>query len=136
MQRELGREIGDRLSRQMGQVARPPRVVGRLGLVEYRERSIVKREKPRMLRRHCQLRAWKDPEHAHRVVGSGPPDTVIEPPEYRPRLRMPAPPEIDGEFLEAADAIGKRRQSGIPVQVSVSSVVVLFGQAPTSDANL
>ena len=93
----------------MRQVARPPGVVGRVRFVECGNGAIVERQKLRIVRCGFQAFARKDPEHAHRVVRGCAPDAVVEPPEDRTAFGVPAPPEVDGELFEPADAIGKGR---------------------------
>ena len=109
MQRELGGEVSNRLPRQVRQAVRPPRIVRRVRRVERRNGSIVEHEELRVVRRGFEPLARQHPEHAHRVVRGRAPCSVVETPEHRAPLGMPAPPEIGGQILETGDARGKRR---------------------------
>ena len=115
VQRELRREVGDRLPAEMREMVRPPRIPGGAGIVQHGDGPIVEAQEFRVGRGGFELRARDDPEHAHRVVGGRAPQRVVEPPEHLSRLAVPAPPQIHGELVETVDAFGKRRKVGVSV---------------------
>ena len=110
MQRELGGEVGDRLPRQVRQAMRPPRIVRRVRRVERGDGSIVEREELRVVRRRFEPLARQHPRACARGCARSRAMRVVEAPEDRAPLGMPAPPEIGGEILETGDARGKRRR--------------------------
>ena len=110
MQRELGREVRDRLPGQLRQPARPPGVVGRACIVERGDGPVVQAHEVGVAGGGLELLVRHGPEHAHRVVGGRSPQRVVEPAEHLARVRVPAPPEIGGELVQAVEAIGQRSQ--------------------------
>src|SRR5205823_8291069 len=126
MQRELGGEIRDRLAGERRKRARPPRIPRRARIVERGDRAIVDLDERAFLGCLLQLVRRDQAQHADRVVRRGPPQGVVEPAEHGSRFRMPAPPEVDGEFFESMEAFREGEQS----------VSCHESQASTSDANL
>ena len=108
MQRELGREVRNRLARQLREAMRPPGIARRTRGVESGDGAVVDLEELRVARGGVELLVRDGPEHADRIVGRPAPEAVIEPAEDGARLRVPAPPEIEGELFETSDAFGKR----------------------------
>ena len=108
VQRELGGEVRDRVAAELRVAVRPPGVPRDARVVERGDRPVVHRQELTVDRRLFQLVVWNQPQHADRVVRRRTPQAVVEAAEHFARLRVPAPPEIDGELLETCDAIGQR----------------------------
>ena len=125
VQRELGGEVGNR-SAELRKAARPPGVARAARLVERGDSPVVQLEERGVGVGLFEPRARHEAQHAHRVVRGLPPERVIEAPEHLAGFGVPAPPQVDGEVFEAADAFRKGRQ----VRVSVH-----WSHAPTSAAN-
>ena len=64
-------------------------------------------------RRPSARGARDEPEHAYRVVSGGPPQRIVESAKDLPRSVLPAPPQVRGELIEAADSCWKRRQARV-----------------------
>ena len=73
VQRELGREVGDRLAVGRRHRVRPPGVVRGARRVERGDGAIVDREERRIRRGGVELVARDQPQHPHRVVRGGAP---------------------------------------------------------------
>src|SRR5215813_5143148 len=106
---ELGREVRHRAAAQLRERPRPPGVSRRSCGVERLDRVIVESEKLRIGGGGFQLLLRDRPQHAYRVVGRAPPQFIVQPPEHRAGL-IPAPPQVDGQFVEACDSWWTRGQ--------------------------
>ena len=106
MQREFSGEVGDRLATQVGAFALAPGVVRGSCSVEARDAAVVIGQPLVIGNRVCQRVRWDLLQHAHRVVGRLAPQRVIEVSEDAPRVGVPTPPEVVGEFFEPFDSIG------------------------------
>src|SRR5262245_29422992 len=92
-----------------------PRVACRPRRIEHRQRCVVQPEKGGVVGRRFELRACDDPEHPNRVVRCRAPERVVELAEHTTCIAVPAPPQIDGEFVEAVDSFGKRRKTRVAI---------------------
>ncbi len=106
MQCELGGEIGDHPSVEIGPVRRPPGAFGGARFVEAGDRFVVIGEKARILRRLGEPCRVDGAQHAHRVVRRRAPEPVIEAAKDLPGWRPPAPPKVEREFVKPVDTIG------------------------------
>ena len=107
VQRELGGEVGDRLAVQVRALALAPRVVRGARGVEPGDRCDRSWPATRDRRWRGQRVRRDQLQHPHRVVRGLPPQRIVETAEDAPRVGVPAPPEVVGEFVEAMDAIGQ-----------------------------
>ena len=109
VQRELGREVGNR-----PRVARPPAHRATTSVADLRVASrpaidrVVQLQEDRVVGGLLQDVGAEHPQHPRRVVRRGPPHRQVEAAEQGTRFGMPAPPHVGGEFAEAVDAAGKR----------------------------
>src|SRR5262249_10958823 len=113
MDRELGREVGDRGALKIRVVPCHPGVFGRSRVVQTLEGGIIEREKFRVARNLLETLARDQPQHPHRIVCGGTPERVIEHAKNLSWTVVPAPPEIARELVEPLDAFGKRRKPRI-----------------------
>jgi len=108
MQRELRREVGDRLRADIGKRPRPPRVGRAPRRVEISEGFVVEREKLGIAGRPLQRRLRNHAQHAHRIVRGGTPQRVVEAPKNLTCAIVPAPPEVQCELRKTSDAVRER----------------------------
>ena len=79
---------------------RPPGIPRRARVVERGDRRVVQSEELGIGRSGLEPVRLNQPQHPHRVVRGGAPQRVVEAAEDRPRVGMPAPPQVDGQFIE------------------------------------
>ena len=115
MQRELCREVGDRLTTQLRKARRPPRVVGRPRAVQRLNRFVVVLHELRIRRGRRELLAWHEGEHPNRVMRRLPPQPIVEMAKHHARLGVPDPPEVERELVEARNPPGQRRDVRVAV---------------------
>ena len=137
VQRELGGEVGDRLAAEVREPCRAHQV-----LRAARAASSAGDGRGRRARRNSGSAAAAsscsrgiEPQHPHRVVRGRAPQRVVEAAEHLARLGVPAPPEVDGEFVEAVRC---GREAGGSVEYRFIDDLLIDdcgSHAPTSDAN-
>ena len=124
VQRELGGEVGDRPV-GVGIAVLPPGVRARCAPRRARRRR--RRRRPGTARRWPPASSMSCdtlPQHQHRVVRGLPPERVIELAEHLARLRVPGPPQIVGEFGQAAAAARESRGSQLSGAFGVRGLCV------------
>ena len=76
-------------------------------VVEAEDRLVVGLQEIRIGRRRLEPLGADPLQHLHRVVRRRPPQRVIELAEHLARAIVPAPPQIEGEFVKAMQTRGK-----------------------------
>ena len=105
VQREFRGEIRDAAAVEHRLAFLPPRVRLRARLVEAEQGLIVGAQERRIGGGSRQLNAGDALEHANRVVRGRAPQLVVEAAEHLAGLLVPTPPQVDGEFVQAMDAV-------------------------------
>ncbi len=109
---ELGREVGDA---PQGPVGLGPGLEP-AGLVEVAAELGVdlgeEAQERRVVGQGVEPVATDQPEQPHRVVDGGVPGIGIDPAEEVAGLRVPGPPEVDGELFESRELLGEAGTDG------------------------
>ena len=106
VQRELGREVRDRLALQVRgtcsdhHVFRAARASSSLAIA-----CVVAPQPGGVLRGAFEASPRHHPQHADGVVRRRTPQRVVEAAEHQPGFDVPTPPEIDREFGQSRDAL-------------------------------
>ena len=90
VEREFGREVGNRAGRAM--VTMPPRIEGRARCVERHDGGVVELEEPFVLCSLLEELGRDEPEHEDRVVRGLPPKRVVQFAKDFPGFGVPGPP--------------------------------------------
>src|SRR5687767_14880664 len=110
MQRELGGEIGNRLSAQLVALTLAPGVLRGPRGVEPGDDAVVESDPLGIRGGRLQTLTRNELQQSYGVVRRLAPQRVVEPPEYLARVRVPAPPEVVRQLLEPFDAIRQLNQ--------------------------
>ena len=110
VQCELGGEIGDAAAIHERRALLPPRVRLAARFVESEDRLVVRVQERGVAGGRGQLLRGNALEHPHRVVGSRAPQLVLKAAKDFARALVPAPPQVEGEFVQAMNARRQRRR--------------------------
>ena len=100
MQRELGGKVGNALVGQLRRMVGPPGTPSCSCFVELVKGRVVESAEFGIGRSGFEPIRLNQAEHSHRVVRSGSPQRVVETAKDRPGVGMPAPPQVDCQFIE------------------------------------
>jgi hypothetical protein len=103
VQRELGREVGDRAAVQHVPVGAPPRVFQPALLVAPANGLVIGLQEPGIVGSLAEALLGDLLEHLHRVVQGAAPERVVETAEHVPGPGIPAPPEVEREVVQAVN---------------------------------
>ena len=113
---ELRTHAGDRL-RDTRHAPRPPRARARANDVQRGDGRVEQPQVLRIARGMIETLGFDQMQQQHRVVIGEPPQRIVEIPENLARLRVPAPPQVVGQLVEAANPGRQGRERDVPVHV-------------------
>ena len=113
---ELRTHAGDRL-RDTRHAPGPPRARARANDVQRGDGRVVQPQELRIARGMIETLGFDQMQQQHRVVIGEPPQRIVEIPENLARLRVPAPPQVVGQLVEAANPGRQGRERDVPVHV-------------------
>src|ERR1700712_600547 len=97
----------------------PPGIVRGACGIEAGDGAVVDLHERVIPGRGLDPRARDLPQHLHRIVRGVAPQRIVETTEYFARVGVPAPPQINGEIVEAAQSLGQWRKARGPVHACI-----------------
>ena len=98
----------------VGKAPRHPRVLRGVRRVEPFDGVVVGLEELLVARHLLEALARDQPQHPDRVVRGRAPELIVEVAKHLAGAVLPAPPEVGGELVEAADSFGYGRKTSVP----------------------
>ena len=98
-----------------GSAPRPPRVRPRAYDVECRDGLVIEILELRIRGRVLEALGLDEVQQQDGVVIREAPEWIVEIAKHGPRLSVPAPPQVVGELVQAADSHGQRRKRHVAI---------------------
>ncbi len=120
VQRELRRDPGDGACPRHAAFAAdrrllPPRAGAGANCIEGGDGAVVDAQELRVARRELQTLGLDEMQQQHGIVAGEAPERIVQLTEDLARGRVPAPPQVAGELVEASDPFRERWQGDVAI---------------------